>query len=778
MELDTLRDANFKLLDDAVKDWSTLVKNLETLKKDAEDNLHKGANKAEWAGVNAKVSKEFIGKTAGEFADAHTQADTIHKILRDTAGELKGFHKQLVEAIDGGRKKGLKVIGFEGGFTVTTDAPPEARSKMDQDNQADITALRDEIQKILNAASETDNSAKTVLQAIADQSKMGFSDASYKDRDTAVDAIKKADELAALAKKDPDDLSVKDFDALNAGLKKYAGDELFAERFATALGPKKTLEFWAGVADPQRGNWDLDRERREQFDDLQRSLGMTLANATQSDSLAMADWKRTMIDIGDKPLYGEHRGGPMGFQVMSNLMRTGDYDDRFLNSYGTKLMATERKLTGNGEHPNMAWGQGAGNPLLNRIGDDSGSDPLTGYLKGLSNSPDAATDFFNEPFISKDDPDNPFERDSDDENTYKGKVSLSNFQYLFEERDWPEESGPKGDDLYTGQNNLALALEAATTGHPAGEMPTADTPAHNEGQTKLFESLVTSISDDGERLTGHSYMSDSIGQIASEYLPDINRAATDVDPHPDKGDVDAQQAWKRIENLYPVAGSSAELNHRDAARFLFTIGQNPEGYAAVEVGQKRYMTDLMDYHLNPAVPESLRPNHDQELTIRAIAGHSGEVSGTLAMGRNEAVASGAVSSDSDYDHSVAQWKNVASGTIGLGVGVGTSFIASPAVGAGVGGAAGTVTSVVLEQMFKDAEGNAKDGAGPKMGENWENGQDTNMAYTRRAASEAARAHKLAHPGDIATWAEDESSKGYLSAGSYMERVAPELVTDI
>ncbi|MBC2869816.1 hypothetical protein [Streptomyces mexicanus] len=34
-----------------------------------------------------------------------------------------------------------------------------------------------------------------------------------------------------------------------------------------------------------------------------------------------------MIDIGDKPLCGNH-GGPMGFQVMSNLMRTGDYDDK------------------------------------------------------------------------------------------------------------------------------------------------------------------------------------------------------------------------------------------------------------------------------------------------------------------------------------------------------------------------------------------------------------------------------------------------------------------
>lgn len=777
MEFEALRDANFKLIDDALTDWSTLVGSLAEMKKDAEDNLHQGANKADWAGVNAKVSKKFIGKTAGEFADAHTQAESIYKILNDTVGELKDYHRQLLDALEGGRKKNLTVIGYEGGFTVTTNAPPEARSKMDQDNKGDITALRDQLQGILNKATESDNSAKTVLQAIADQSSLGFSDASYKDRDSAAEALKQAEELAALAKKNPDDLSVKDFDRLTAGLKKYADDGLFAERFATTLGPKGTLEFWTGVTDPQRGNWDLGHERLDKFDDLQRSLGMTLATATQSDSTAMSTWKHTMIDIGDKPLYGD-RGGPMGFQVMSNLMRTGDYDDGFLRDYGTKLMETERKLTGNGEHPNLMWRRTGMDPNLNRIGDDSGSDPLTGYLKGLSNSPDAATDFFNQQFVSKDDPENPFERDTNGDGK-NDKVSLSNFQYLFEERDWPEETNLKGDDLHTGQNNLALALEAATTGHPAGELfPASASPGHSDGQTKLFESIVASISDNPERLTENSYMSDSMGQIASEYLPDLNRAATDVDPNPEKSDADAQQAWKRVENLYPVSGSSAELNHRDASRFLFTIGQNPEGYSAVEVGQKSYMASLMDYHLNPDLPENRHPDHDTELTVRSIARHSGEVSGTLAMGRNEGVASGAVESDAEYDHSVAQWKNTISGAVGLGVGVGTSFIASPVAGAFVGGTAGTVTSVVMEQIFKDVEGSAKDAAGTEMGKNWENGQDDNMKYTRRAASEAARAHQHAHPGDVATWAEEEASQGFLSAGDYMERVGAELMTDI
>ncbi|MDL5204131.1 DUF6571 family protein [Streptomyces sp. ALI-76-A] len=776
MRLDTLLHANFTLLDDAVTDWSTLVNHLEGLKKDAEEGLHQAADKADWAGLNAQVSKEFIGKTAGEFSDAHTQAKTIHSILSDTRTELKGHHRRLVDAIDGGRKKNLKVIAYEGGFTVTTDLPPEGRADADTDNKGDITALRDELQRILDQASESDNSAKSVLQSIADQSKLGFSDADYADRDSAAAAVKKADELAKLVRKDPEGLTVADFKRLNTGLKEYANDELFAERFATVLGPEKTLEFWTGISDPGRGNHELAHACLDQFDDLQRNLGLTLAHATQSDSAAMGGWKRQMIDIGDKPIYG-NSGGPMGFQVMSNLMRTGDYDDRFLKDYGTRLMETERKLTGNGAHGNGVWQRTGGSAWLNRIGEDSGSDPLTGYLKGLSNSPDAATDFFNQRYVSKDDPDNPFEWDSDDEDEYKAKKELSNFQYLFEERDWPQETDSKGDDLHTGKNNLALALEAAVTGHPAGERPTMDTPAHNEGQTKLFESLVSSISEDTTRLTDNTFMSDSIGQIAAEYLPDIDRAASDVDPHPDNNDEDARESWERIQNLYPVAESSAEMNHRDVSRFLFAVGQNPEGYSAVEVGQKKYMCYLMEYHLNPDLPEGCRPHHDLELTIRNIARHSGEVSGTLAMGRNEAVAGPSDLKDKEYDHAVSQLKNVISGTVGTGVGVGTSFVASPVVGAGVGGAAGTATSVVLEELFKDAEGSAKDAAGPKIGEDWENGQDNNMKYTRRAASEAARAHGLEHPSDVGTWAETESSRGFLDAGEWMDRVGAELVTD-
>ncbi|MYW16801.1 hypothetical protein GT039_14665, partial [Streptomyces sp. SID2955] len=231
MDFNALYHANFKLLDDAVTDWSTLVKHLADLKKDAEDDLHKAALKADWAGVNAQVSREFVGKTAGEFGDAHTQADTIHKILSDTQGELKAFHQQLKDAVSRGQKKNITVVDAgDGKFSVMGNTRPDWASdpsgKKGATDQKDVDDLRDEIQGILSKATESDNSAKTVLTALVDQARMGFSDASYANRDAAADALKEADELAKLAEKDPADLSVADFDRLNAGLKKYANDPL------------------------------------------------------------------------------------------------------------------------------------------------------------------------------------------------------------------------------------------------------------------------------------------------------------------------------------------------------------------------------------------------------------------------------------------------------------------------------------------------------------------------------------------------------------------------
>ncbi|MES9806198.1 hypothetical protein [Streptomyces cinereoruber] len=749
MDFEALHSANFKLLDDTVADWTSMLGRLQALKQDARDGLQGKARKANWAGDNAVIGREFVGKTAGEFGDALTQATSIRNIMRDTRDELKTQQRLLKEAVERGRGKNLTVTANGGGFIVRENPDKKAPG-----GQSDVNGLRDELQGILNRATEIDTSASTSLKALVDLADHGFSDAVYKDRDSAANAVKEAEKLAALAKKKPEDLTPADFDALNAGLGKYSGDPIFAEHFASTVGAKGTLDLWAGLNDIQK-NRDVFPDRHEKYAELQKNLSLTLASATQADTPEMSRWKYDMVNMADQPL--SKNSTTFGAQVMSNLMRWGNFDDRFLKDYGSKLIGVEKSSSDNGRHTPMAWTRLGMDPYLNRTGSDSGSDPMIGFLAALAKSPDVATDFFNESFLTKDE-DHEFKEDGK-------KRDLSNFDYLFKERDWPPEVDNEQEDSIEGRNNLARALEAATTGHPAGEMPTHDTLPHNAGQAKLMEGIVKYVSEDSELLTKNGFMSDSMGQIASEYLPDINRAMTN-------------DADKDTDRLFPISGSQATMSHKDVTRFLFLVGQDDEGYAAVEVGQKAYMANLMDYHLNPDLPDKVRYSEDPQFTVEQIAQGSGEVSGVLAQARAEAVAGEAEEKDKAYEHSVAQMKNGISGTVGTITGVGATFIASPVAGEAVGGVSGTVTSMLLEEIFKDAEGKAKDEAGPVMGEHWESGMKSNSMYTEKAAELAAQAHGRADLKDVGEWARRGAQDGFRASGVNVIAMAADLKTDI
>ncbi|MCQ0023418.1 hypothetical protein M4914_10960 [Streptomyces somaliensis DSM 40738] len=751
MDFEALHSANFTQLDGTVADWSGMVRRLGQLEKDAREGLQGKAAKADWAGYNAAVSRAFVGKTAGEFADAHTQAASIRNILRDARDELKTQQRLLKEAVERGRGKDLTVRVSGSGFTVTPN-PGSASAGADKD----ATALRDELQRILDKATEIDDSAAKVLRALVDLTDHGFSGARYKDRDSAAAALRDAERLAKLAGKDPADFTVEDFDALNAGLRKHSGDELFAERFAEKLGAGGTLRFWAGINNPAV-NGDVGRARLDQLDDLQKHLSLTLATATQADTLEMVRWRGEMVDLGGQPVH--KNSAQLGFQVMSNLMRWGNFEDGFLKDYGSALMQREKESSDNGRHASPLWSRLGADPLLNRTGTDSGSDPLVGFLRALSNNPGAATDFFNSSFLTKDD-DHEFMIEGKNE-----KAELSNFDYLFEERKWPQNMDGKGEESIAGHNYLAMALEAATTGHPAGQLPSDASPPHTAAQARLMESLVAAIGEKPELLKDHGYMSDSIGQIVSEYLPDINRSIS--------GDPTSEDVMR----LFPISGAPApDLNHADVTRLLLLIGQNPESYAAVEVGQKAYMANLLDYHMNPDLPKENRYTLGTEDTVKEIVRSSSEVSGILAIGRQEAVLGEAKQDDQDYINAMNKRKSLVSGVIGLGIGVGTSFVASPLVGAAAGGAANTVAGVVIEQAFQDVEGENTKGRSREVAGYWEESREKNARLGMSAVKSAAEAHSSPYTSQAAEWGRTSSRQGFNDASVSVGQMAKDLQT--
>ncbi|MFI8370745.1 hypothetical protein [Streptomyces sp. NPDC085466] len=398
MDLETLRQGNFGSLSQAITARKGVVDKLKKLETDARDDLKAKADKANWAGANATVSRSFITKTAGEFSDAHTQAQSIHDILKDTHDELVSYQQQLEQALERGRKKNLTVTPIPGGFTVTMLIHPDRAAKghdVPDHTPQDAEHLRDDVERVLNRATESDSTAATVLRALVDQAETGFSGAKYGDRDTAIDALRKAEEAAKLLKEKGDEMSPEEFQKLNGLLASYKNDPLFQEKFATQVGPKAMLEFWADLSSPDNPNEltrTLDRTQLNQLGEFQKNLGAVLGGATQSDSSAMRQWENDMVRLSGER-YKTRGAEVYGYQIMSNLMRTGDYDDQFLNKYGNQLVETEEKMRVPG---NYYQGMGQMMPKMNFIGDDDfGRDPMTGFMTALSNSPDAATEFFN-----------------------------------------------------------------------------------------------------------------------------------------------------------------------------------------------------------------------------------------------------------------------------------------------------------------------------------------------------------------------------------------------
>lgn len=751
MDLETLRFAKFGQLDAAVTDWSTTVTNLGVLKENARDGLKAKADKADWSGDNATVTKGFVDKTVREFDDAHKQAKSLWNILKDTRNELKAYQGQLNEALERGQKKNLTVVTTGGGgFTVTMNIRPDSAAKgtaVPDHSQSDVNALRDEIQKILDKATESDHTGSVALRALSDQADLGFAGAEYKDRDSAAHAIKEADELSAIARKNPDDLTAKEFDKLNAGLKRMSGDELFAARFAEKLGPQGTLDFWAGLNDP-RGAYELRDARGDQYDALQENLSLTLATASHSDSYGMTNWKREMVDLGNQPI--SKTSSTVGFQVMSNLMRWGNYDNTFLDSYGNELIKAEKERTHNGRQG--AWNTPAPmDPTLNRTGSDSGMDPMTGFMKALSNSPDAATEFFSDTFLTKEE-DHEFKEDTDGDKKM-GMRELSNFDYLFEERDWPKDHTDKGEDSISGRNYMALALEAATTGHPAGEMPTVDTPAHSAEQAALTKSLIEAISEKPALLSGHSYMSDSIGQVAAEYMPDIHRS------------LNANQEGE--EKLFPIAGAAASVGEVDTARFLYVLGQNPEGYAAVSVGQHSYTTHLMEYHFrNPDAfisDPGFSQNDNLKQTITLTAEVAGEIQGTIGAGRSYEGEIEGGAKDAEYNKAIKATGTWVGSTVGIGIGIGTAPMLGPG-GVVAGGLAGTAANEIIGAL---TEGAMKDSSGEVI---YSNGQEmgatkvSTYELVEKAATAAGERSGNASSNIVASVA-SAAEKGFTSASA-------------
>ncbi|CAM5596749.1 hypothetical protein SMICM304S_11872 [Streptomyces microflavus] len=594
-------------------------------------------------------------------------------------GELVSFRTELTEAIAQGAKKNLTVRDTgEGSFTVTMNIHPDRAAKgttLPEHSQSDVDGLRDRVEAILKKATHSDTSAAEALRLIVDQATYGFSGADYADRDSAAKAVAEAEAIAKILKKDPADITPTELNKVNGTLATYGKDPLFAEKLATSTTPDGLLKFYAGIADPYQGYGADPKQRMEQAKLLQKNLGIALGTATLSDSAAMRSWEQKMIKLGPDELGTDHANNPRGFAVMSNLMRFGDYDDRFLNDYGEKLVAFDKER--NVEHMSP-WINNWNNGDLNFYSkNDRGRDPMTGFLEALGHNPGAATEFFAQP-------------EGAGAGVDKESEVNENLKYLTKDRIWLPDVYVMGGDnkVIAGHDSLGHALEAATTGYAydADPMTAKDPmiPGNRDLRTAETAGVMEQVaflygSEDGPKmLHEQSQLADSLGKMGAAYIDDINYSLSGI------GD------RAKDEELFPPKYQGrAGLGEQGAINFLSVLGQNETSHGVVTTAQHLYTLSMLD--ANPPTSEANINNAHDALTT------GGEARGILDHSRVQQAETTFKDEAEQQNKSLGRsgdWVK-----LGAGVVVGGGIAAIPVPGS-------TAAALVVAPLAADTVGNA------------------------------------------------------------------------
>lgn len=741
-----LDKADLGPLADAAACWSALPGKYESLRREFEQRVIDHL-KGHWEGDAAEAAFATMARARQEYENAATEAGRIGKLLKDAHSEFGASQKQLHALLEEARNEKFHVSedGRVEDADPRWDSPTaSAAPGFATERKEKLDSIVSRLTRVLELATAADQAASAALERDANGGSKAFNTSVH----TSLDAVE-ADQASALMKKDGR-LTDAETKKLALLLSANKNDPEFSRDFAVRTGAENVLGKYNELVSPPAGT-TLSKEELARLRKLKADLGTTLGTATTSDDHrkggpdpAITTFQNDLLAAGLRDFNAnptESAYGLSGYQLTSSLMSEGRWDTGFLQDYGGALITAEKNGTNGGQNPDGYWGGGMTRALgSTNIG---ALDPMTGFMDALGHNPQASTEFLTS------------------ETTVNGE-KVDHLDYLLEDRHWPEGGAWTGDaEEPSGYDNLGHALESAVTGHAYDTSPSADTPAHNEKQAALMSEIVGKVSKNEE--LARDGMHDSLGRMAGEYMPDIHRTLS-MD-HGDNGS-----------EFYPASGAPADFStvsetgesqdnaEQNISRFLMTVGKDPDGYAAVNLGESAYTSNLIDYHVQN--PDAYAGTTDTAL--REIAKTSGEVQGSIAIGRRESDIGDAVEADKAYNDAMARAGTYASGIVGTGIGVGTSFIATPAVGAGVGGAATTITGDLINQIVQGAEQDTKGEAVYSSGQDWEHAKYSTAAVVQDAYRNAAEAQGLDNTADYDNILANEVEAGFIAADSNLD----------
>ncbi|MFJ6939479.1 hypothetical protein [Streptomyces sp. NPDC101132] len=661
-------------LHDAVTDWGAMAGKLETLSGDARSGMLAKANAADWRGVNADVTKPFIGKTAKEFSDAAAAAKGIGTILGQGYAAFKHAQDQLKKIVSTEAPAQQLVVDVDSGKVRAADPlsnHPEGRHDPDYDDlvrkeAAAVKALQRRIDAIVETCDDADQSMARALRANITDDAHDFSPPKYDSLDA-----EEAQRAADLAKKGRE-LTHEELVQLNELLRDNHGAPAFSTHFYGTLGPRKALELFGQLSTDTYDYTEVNGQRLKDVQELQRNLGLNLATATDPDHKPHlpASFGQELRRLGTERimLHEYDRSGAFGYQLLSGIMRYGDYDARFLNPIA------EHAAQLHAEDP-YRWADtkplgGYPKNMFNPSGlNGAGFDPMTGFLEALGHSPDAAKEFFrperdlvayNEdgtkksgaPDLGKDADGNPIKGYLD----YFGNDKYKTFPdiEIFD----PEEAKKA---LTFMPDALGHALEAATLGH-AWDDPNPKL-LRDAGSARVMELVAAKYGGDAGLLKDREILADSLGRMTAGYIDDVNWALHE----------------NQDESVFAPQNSKGELHAkfgREGVRDLLSaLGQHPDAYASVSAADRIYSSSVLETAVRP---DGTIDEGRARATIRTTA----EVQGMLDESRAGQLRGEAEEVHKEYERAQAQRAAWIEFGTGAAVAAGVAFLPATAAAAG------------------------------------------------------------------------------------------------
>ncbi|SFN17173.1 hypothetical protein SAMN04487980_1012243 [Streptomyces sp. cf124] len=672
LKYEDIIDAPVAKLKAAVDDWSEMAKKLDTLATDANDGMKAKADKASWAGVNAGVTKAFIGKAAKEFADAAAEAKGVKQILEEGHAAIKKAKDDLINIRDHeGPAAGIRVDG-KGKVTAKnplSDVPgalrdPDYKEPLQQEAR-NIESWQKRIDLIVDNCNDTDVALKNALQANVTDRK-DFSAPTY----TKLDQ-EEAARAAALAGKGKD-LTHSELQQLNELLKDNSKSLEFSKGFYEKLGPEKSLAFFGQLSADTYELGKVDSQRLKDVQQLQENLGLNLATASH-DKEFTDKWGPELRKLGTEriPLFKHDYGGSFGYQLLGGIMRYGNYDAKFLNPIAEHVAQLHAK------DPDMfAESKTVNSPFKNPYNpsgvNGAGYDPATAMLEALGNSPDAAKKFFTDPPTAYNEDGTVDRGATADLGKDKDGQAIDNYFDFFGNEKWESFPDVNLVDEHEAALNqmpdaLGHALEAATLGYPAGH-PDAGVVRDADNAAVMQKVMEKYGADPGLLKEHHEALADSLGVMGGGYIDDINWAL-------DKNHPESVFAPGKNPEGHIDFADTGDGNGRSIVRgFLSTLGQHPDAYATVSAAEQVYTRSALEGTVGP-------DGKINEGAARATARTGAEVQGMLDQSRADQVEATNLKTHEDYEKAVAKRAGWVQFGAAAGIAAGVAFLpATAAVG--------------------------------------------------------------------------------------------------